>query len=656
MNAVVRLQLSSEQIDDLATLFSRTLARGNLAWISNAVLGDDVLRQNGNIVDMPSLSKILVTRLHEADAIPSAVALLHRESHHNGYLCVSLSGILRGERLDSDNLQRLITRTEPFFNSAEFQRMLPRVRGVVCAVALGDKILGTGFLIGPDLVMTNFHVIKEFLEVDPAGNPIRENGDGRQLRCVFDYQFEPPPRLNDDREEDRTTLVVQATPTKWLIHARKLLQGDGTDKVVKVEKAFDYAVIQLAKRVGEKPSRIGGGNLRGWLELPAGSIDYTGDRRVVLFQHPAGAAQQMDVGEFVGLDSTSTRVRYRVSSARGSSGGAAVGLNGELLALHNAEVRGAPDTAILNQGVRVDMIAEDLQESVVGWKPPKTSDQQPISFWSLTDSIRNPRPIIGRESFRRYVVKMMEPGAERVLSVIGEYGTFARFSVSLLQRTLGSQALVARFTLSNISSLSPEEFVSALMDQLGVYSDPADPMPIPPATEMAERTQGTELPSWVLRQLGNHGAKQPGIFPAWVAIDVTVPEGESVLWKRGLHDLVTALVGARDAGLGVEIPQLRWLFLSTTALPWGNARRLQEVLRDDTEKKHDEDFAACMRLAWLAIDKFGQPGDQEFLFTLAEGARLDNDQQPKAERLPVRKALALEISRVIGIAARRKQL
>lgn len=657
MNARVPPMLAQTQLDDLAELFAKTLAPGNLAWLGSAVLGIDILRENGNKVgNVHELSALLVSLLHECDAIVDAVALLQRESRHNGYLSMSMAEILRGERLNSANLQALISRYEPFFNSAEFRLMLPRVCSTVCAVARENRIEGSGFLIGPDLVMTNFHVVLPFLDVSDGGKVITQRGDGTKLKCVFDYQFEPPPVLRDDAAGDARAVLVVPAAEKWLVHARVQLPHDGTDQSpAQVDKEYDYAVIRLAKAVGQRPARVSGGAIRGWLLLPKDRCDFTSERRIVVFQHPAGAAQQMDIGQLVQLDPTTTRVWYSVSTAKGSSGGAAVDLNGELLALHNAEVVRPLGPAALvgsgrvNQGIRIDLIAEDLKQSVAEWKPAAAAELSPLAFWSLTDNRDHPRPVIGRRTFRENVVQMMMPGAERVMTVVGEYGTFARFSVALLQRTLGSQVLVARFTPNNMQTLPPEEFVRALMDQLGVQSDADDRMPAPPPTETRERWQAIDLPAWVLRQLERHAKLRLGVFPAWVAIDVTVPPGESILWKSGLRDLLTALVGVRDAGQVVDIPQLRWLFLSTSPLPLGNVPRLEEDLVNDMQ--YDQDFVECVRRAWVAVDKTASL-DDGFVGTVARIALANNKRRPAGERVSTRKALALHVIELLHNAPR----
>lgn len=650
MNAVVKsFELTPEQRADLATLLARTSTARNLGWLGKTLTGKDVLEDSANqLGDTPGIAAALVTLLVEKNVISDAVALLQREFSKNLYLSAGLDAILGGQRLDNPNLQALLNRYEPFFNSADFQEMLPRVRGTVCAVAGQGKLLGTGFLVGPSQVLTNFHVLQPFLELAANGIDYEAKVPGKDICCVFDYRSEPAPKLGDAGKEDPRVLVVRAAD-QWLIHARNLLPDDGTDKApAKVDTEYDYVLIELSRPVGQKPSRLGGGAIRGWLSLPR-DRDYLGEKRVVLFQHPGGAAQQFDIGDFAQIDPTKTRVWYRVSTAHGSSGGAAVGSDGTLLALHNAKVDSPPgpkDT--VNQGVRIDLIARDLEDTAKKWKPPLLPNEHPLAFWSLTDSLSDPKPIIGRMEFRDAVVRMMSPKTERLLAVLGEFGTFVGFTLDLLERTLGKLVQFARFAPDNMSTMTPPEFLESLLQQLNIETDPADPMPLTaPPTETEQRWLRVYLPLWLGRQFARHQKARPGVFPVWMVIDSTSPKNAPPLWKKELRELVVALCGPQDAGQADLVPQLRVLLMSSVQPPIGNLLRFEENLFTVTEEKYSEEFAACMTVAWLTVDK-DVSNAQSVFFSVARLELRANSKLPKPE-LP-RKVLAQLATNMLNVA------
>jgi hypothetical protein len=116
-------------------------------------------------------------------------------------------------------------------------------------------------------------------------------------------------------------------------------------------------------------------------------------RKVMVFQHPQTAPQKWDVGDYVGMDQSGTRARYEVSAARGASGGAAVDANGDLFALHNAEVSPDPPKPAKkqNQGVRIDLVAKDFGSARPGfWLPVPAVDESRL-FWSLNADHRTGR-------------------------------------------------------------------------------------------------------------------------------------------------------------------------------------------------------------------------------------------------------------------------
>jgi hypothetical protein len=166
--------MDQSQLDNLASLLASSLNRGNLIWLASTVLGRNVQEEAGNdIGDISALAGRMIATLNEADRVGDAISLLRQEAHPNGYLAFALNRILAGQSLDdSEALQQFVNKHEPFLRSSTFQESLARVSRAVCAIGLGkpfNEIKGSGFLIAPDLVMTNYHVLETFLKVDEAG-------------------------------------------------------------------------------------------------------------------------------------------------------------------------------------------------------------------------------------------------------------------------------------------------------------------------------------------------------------------------------------------------------------------------------------------------------------------------------------------------------
>ena len=463
--------------------------------------------------------------------------------------------------------------TEPFFGNKDLSMLLNRVGRAVCAVALRDPayaIVGSGFLIAKDLVITNYHVLQTVLKLDENTKVITANGSGSELLFFFDYMGPPPPNVYE-RGKGHTSLCVTAAD-KWLEFSRPLLPLDGTlNAPGQVTDEFDYAVVKLRRPVGNLPVSRSGGAIRGWLEL-ASQIEFLKDRRIIVFQHPGQSHQLVDIGEFVQLDPTSTRVWYTVSTAKGSSGGAAVDTEGRLFALHNAEVDKevtvlAANGRRVNQGVRIDRIANDLGNLVPRDPVPQNSAQ----FWSLNDDLDNPSPIIGRAAFQEMVAQMGEPQGERVLVVTGPPLSGLHYSIKLLRRpwagtcrSSSSSRRMQEQPEEQLSKMTSKLFLEALVNNLGViWPDGKPPIPEQPATENVPKWLNDDLPKWLLKALSGDERLNRTKYPAWVVINTVVGPNASFLWANHLNELIASLLGANEKdSQRIDLPQLRWLFLA----------------------------------------------------------------------------------------------
>ena len=584
-----------EQLDDLATLFAYHLPRGNMVWLATTM--KVTLAGAANEVDDSAFARAVLRALAEAGRVSDALTLLRQDAKAS-YLTLGISHVLMNQRLaTAAQYQAFINRYQPFIASEDFMRTFPRVARTVCAIGIGGAIrdvVGTGFLVGPDLVLTNAHVIAPLLDL--TSDPPQENGAGGELTFFFDYISDPAPHVPHKKDAPGVFTAVNAVPAEWLRAARAPLPNDGTPHCPPdANNLFDYALIRLEQKIGLLPSRRSGGEPRGWLDVPAAIAVNVPNQRIVVHQHPGAAPLQFDIGDYMGLDPTGTRVRYTVSTAHGSSGGAAVDLDGSLFALHNAEVQGVRQ----NQGVRIDKISADLVALDPQWNQFPPLNAQP--FWSLSESADDPKPVIGRDEFRQNVVAMLGETAPRVMAVWGPPGCGLRYSVKLLRRTLDPSARVVEYSADNLMTFTPERFVQKLISGIGLTGTASDPMPKPNATENLPRWLRLDLPSWIARRLAQFGGQTPSAVPVWLVLNTAV---EDFIWADNLGDFVAALAGVHDAGqMSIEQPHLRFVFLASSpaTLPLAGVPRFDDDLTSYTT--HGTDFVQCLSRAWYAFDK-----------------------------------------------------
>lgn len=224
-----------------------------------------------------------------------------------------------------------------------WRRRLAAIERQVCRVepALGAA-LGTGFLVAPDVVLTNYHVI--------------ENRLLESLRVRFDHKVLP----------DRTTVQPGTVYTvkRCLAHSpyspADLMHPRPREATV---GELDYAFLQVEGAPGQA---LVDGERRGWLELPGEQEPFTPGSLALVVQHPPGQPMSVVVDEFLGVNPSRTRVAYRARTTPGSSGAPCFTRDLRLAALHHSGGPRIPSTPGHNEGIPADTIRGTLSRELLG--------------------------------------------------------------------------------------------------------------------------------------------------------------------------------------------------------------------------------------------------------------------------------------------------
>jgi len=244
-------------------------------------------------------------------------------------------------------LEALVARQSRF---VDYGRFLSRFRALghrICRVET-PQMLGTGFLIGPDRVLTNFHVI----EADEKSNTIA------QTACRFDY-YEDGDAAAAGRAPSGPTAcrLASGQPLATSRYSESDTSGQGEPKA----DELDYALLQLADRIGERPT--GDGDQRGWFSLQTERPLLALHDFAIVPQHPEGRRLEVALGTVLNFSSLGTRVRYDTSTSVGSSGAPCLTVDLEIFGLHHA--RDPSTNPQFNQAIPLDLIAADLKSKNV---------------------------------------------------------------------------------------------------------------------------------------------------------------------------------------------------------------------------------------------------------------------------------------------------
>ena len=246
----------------------------------------------------------------------------------------------------------------PFADISLWREKIAAIEGRVCQITFRGAAQGTGFLVGPQVVLTNYHVMEAVLT---GQRPAAE------VECVFDFK-----KLADG-STSRTPVALHVTD--WNVDFSQYTAGEkagNPDQGVPTTDELDYALVRLADPVGAKPwaTNPGGGAAnRGWVSLPAAPPDLTSPMGLIIAQHPNGWPMKLGIDTTainkavqppMWLNANGTRVRYATNTEGGSSGSPVFDLNWHLIALHHYGDPAQGHPAEWNQGVPIGLIRDRL--------------------------------------------------------------------------------------------------------------------------------------------------------------------------------------------------------------------------------------------------------------------------------------------------------
>ncbi|MER9743797.1 MULTISPECIES: trypsin-like peptidase domain-containing protein [unclassified Mesorhizobium] len=216
----------------------------------------------------------------------------------------------------------------------------------VCRVDIGPTPKGTGFLVGPDLVLTNYHVLTSV---------IAEPGAATSVKCVFDYK-----RLADGTVQQGRAVAL-AAGDGWLVDKSPPTQAeldDTPEATMPGLNELDFALLRLAEPIGAQPVATPTAGPRGFVPMPGLQPPLPAHGALIIVQHPDSepVSFALDTDAIIAVNANGTRVRYATNTEHGSSGSPCFDMDWTLLALHHL---GDPNwrSPGYNQGVPIGLIA-----------------------------------------------------------------------------------------------------------------------------------------------------------------------------------------------------------------------------------------------------------------------------------------------------------
>jgi V8-like Glu-specific endopeptidase len=219
--------------------------------------------------------------------------------------------------------------------------------------------LGTGVLVGPDLLLTNQHVLDSAELLEDA-------------RARFDYSLDEAGVAAAGRLFKFKKDFYYASPSEEFDYALVKLMEAPLAALAPPPEAADATMMALVRA----------GKHRGYLTLAPRFIK---DKdRVNVIQHPNGQPMKVVMTQnYVAGDMTDTRVHYVADTMEGSSGSPVFNRNWEIVALHHSGRPFPPDGAAavgkrlwkgkfrVNEGVPMRAILADFKKRGLDRHLPK---------------------------------------------------------------------------------------------------------------------------------------------------------------------------------------------------------------------------------------------------------------------------------------------
>ncbi len=239
-------------------------------------------------------------------------------------------------------LERIVRDTNSFLNIVQVRTRLAEIETRVCRVEVTSdfgRSYGTGFLLAPDVAITNYHVVKPVVEKSAGADPAK-------VLLRFDY------KRSANGEEINPGQVFHLADD-WLIDSSLPsaidLQPEPKNGVPEPDH-LDYALLRLETDAGNRPvgaNAVPGAPPRGWLTVSPHADTFAADSALFIVQHPDGEPMQLalDLQAVIKVNANGTRVQYRTNTLGGSSGSPCFNKDWELVALHHS---GDPNFAELH--------------------------------------------------------------------------------------------------------------------------------------------------------------------------------------------------------------------------------------------------------------------------------------------------------------------
>ncbi|MET4804756.1 serine protease [Bradyrhizobium sp. LB11.1] len=448
---------------------------------------------------------------------------------------------------------------------------LMRAQRNTCKIRVGEDEAGTGFLIGPRLVLTCWHVVQSLLDTVPGDprpdHPGKEKEGSRgELRVEFDFFARAAP----DGEESscgvtESWLVAgsRAAPPEHLIDKNEHKRLAWPTEQQDLDRYLDFAVIELDAYAGL--DRLYYDITSTAVKEPAGSV--------VVLQHPGNFPMRMTSGtfnvpevvktDFAAVASSSYRVLHDASTIAGSSGGLCLNYEMEPVAIHQA---GLETTVTNGETSRESKVNVAIPLSVIVARAGAAIKDRIGDFKSSRCRLSNGRALIGRISLQEAVASA-RAGASKILVVQIGYD-WQNNPPSQIGKTFSTEILMdsLNFAVDQVARVGAEKVKESAYNTAASLLEAVSPglsAKLPTEEQLAENSQSTDLNDRIKKLASKVGDILDQVATRrklWIVIDELdkhpLTEGSTRSFFDSLYPEIAARQNLRLVLIGLSDPDM----------------------------------------------------------------------------------------------------
>ncbi len=576
------MQLTDDEIETVAKaceacqLPTRQITKLADRWLPNA----KELTKLEQTAETPhrAVARVLLEKLNQKDLAIDYLRKLFRKIDWAEDFRAVVGPVIADARARLPAKQAFLYSRDNLLDEEEIRRIIEGTGPKICCLIAdynGGRKFGTGFLIGPDRIVTAMHVFEDLIRrTSKAEVP-------KRFRAIFDFDTGELPKGEPvDGVNSLRVVRFHQHPEDWLIVESPSFAFEGRladyddEQIALAKNSLDFAVVRLAEPIGEQRIPHQGAHARGWFEIgELTDANYDQDIRIAVWQHPFGFRRHFDLGRIDRTLPCDSRVMYtEASTADGASGGPCLSLNAGVIGVHVAEYRPNLE-AEGNQAIRFDCIKDTIAPYL---------GNKPLPKWERPWKVDHPDgllvPIVGRRILLDWLMFAIDKAPDQLMrrdriyvarSLHGEGASGISFTAEIVTSTLAGEEdhLVIALGGARLMPREPEELVSMLGSELDIPEDVLARHPARPSVDLPagaddgdklDRWSSHIMPEWFLAE-----ARKRHDAGEWTRVWILLDGLDDQPMSTSVSNFISGLIGADidDSAVRGIARHFHWLLL-----------------------------------------------------------------------------------------------